>query len=223
MVGRILHYLGLIWMREQTPVLPIVLYLFPTSVPVMPWRMDGPEGIIALLNFRIIKLWEEPVAEWLATGQSGILIFTALLKGATIESFGQAADTLLQLPDVDERGNALNFLVMFAIRKFGRDPVLAYIKEHLMLDTFIAESEWYQEILRRGTAEGQAKGMAQGEQRGAQRMAQRALEGRFGEVPQDVLDALVHADEAMLEAIMLHITTDSIQQVRERLGLATQP
>lgn len=96
---------------------------------------------------------------------------------------------------------------MFAMRRFGEALVTQYIKENIMLDQFVVESEWYKIILERG------------EQRGEQRMAQRTLEGRFGTLSQDVLDALKLADEATLEAIVLHVTTDTIDQVRERLGL----
>lgn len=100
-----------------------------------------------------------------------------------------------------------------------------------MLDTFITQSEWYQEILQRGKREGEQigeqRGKREGEQIGkqsmAQHLAQRALEGRFGTVPEDILAALSQADEAALEAIVLHITTDTIDQVRERLGLTNQP
>jgi predicted transposase YdaD len=210
MPGRILQYLSLIWLRDRLPILPVVIWLFPVSVPASPWQLDGPEGPIVTLHFRSIKLWEEPVEEWLAAGEQAPLIFTPLLKGATMESVGVAATQIQALPDPVERGSAINYLVLFAIRQFGRDVVLAYFKENAMLDTFVTQSEWYQEILQRG------------EERGAQRMAQRALEGRFGTVPQDVLDALVQADETTLEAIVLHITTDTIEQVRERLGLASK-
>jgi hypothetical protein len=173
-------------------------------VPASPWQVDGPDGPVVTLHFRSIKLWEEPVEEWLTAGEQAPLIFTPLLKGATLENVGAAATQIQGLPAPVERGRAINYLVLFAIRQFGRDAVLAYFKENAMLDTFITQSEWYQEILQCGEL----------------RMAQRVLEGRFGTVPEDILAALPQADEAASEAIVLHITTDTIDQVRERLGLA---
>jgi hypothetical protein len=213
MPGRILQYFGWIWLRDKLPILPVVIWLFPVSVPASPWQVEGPEGPIVTLHFRSIKLWEEPVEEWLAAGELAPLIFTPLLKGATLASVGTAAEHIQALPDAAERGNAINYLVLFAIRQFGRDAVLAYFKENAMLDTFVTQSEWYQEILQRGEQ--------RGEQSMAQRMAQRALEGRFGTAPEDILAALPQAEEATLEAIVLHITTDLLEQVRERLGLPT--
>jgi hypothetical protein len=50
-------------------------------------------------------------------------------------------------------------------------------------------------------------------------MIQRVLEGRFGALPPDILDALKQADEAMLEAVAMYATTDTIEQVRERRGI----
>lgn len=132
------------------------------------------------------------------------------------------------MPDAAERGNALNYLVVFAMRHFGKQTVQNFIRGNAMLDTYITESEWYQEILARGEKLGEKRGEQIGEKRGEQigerrmahKMAQRALEGRFGTLSAELLAALANADEATLEAIVLHITTDSIEQMRERLGLA---
>jgi hypothetical protein len=46
---------------------------------------------------------------------------------------------------------------------------------------------------------------------GQQYLAQRAVEGRLGIVPQNILAALAGANEAALEAIGIHITTDSME------------
>lgn len=227
MLGRILQYMGMIWIQRKLPVLPLILYLEETGTPDSPWQLDGPTGPINTLHFTTVKLWERPVEEWLAGGVNAALIFTPLLKGATIASMGQAAELLGQLPDEAARGNALNYLVLFAIRKFGEAMVTQYIKENAMLDEFIAQSEWYRIVLDRGTREGMEKGIEkgiekgklQGIEQGEVRMARRALEGRFGKLPEDLLAALTAADEATLDAIVTHITTDSIEQVRARLGL----
>ncbi len=58
---------------------------------------------------------------------------------------------------------------------------------------------------------------------GEREMAQIALEGRFKTVSEDVLTALKSADEATLRAIVANISTDTLEQIRARLGLsATQ-
>jgi hypothetical protein len=50
-------------------------------------------------------------------------------------------------------------------------------------------------------------------------MARLALEGRFGPLDDALVVALANADEATCEAIVAHITTDSPEQVRARLGM----
>ena len=81
-----------------------------------------------------------------------------------------------------------------------------------MIDDLIKESgladEW------------RAQGMAQGEQRATQEAARIALEGRFGPLSDDLLAAIQQADTAPLLDLLAHITTETLEQVRARLGLA---
>jgi predicted transposase YdaD len=225
--ARMLQYLAYIWLTTRLAVLPMLIYLEPTTTVSSPWEIEGPLGTGVTFRFLVIKLWEQSVEEWLRSGQTSLLIFKALLKDATLASVDAAIATLRQVSDPVERANALNYMILFAMRRFGEDIIAQHIKENPMLDEYITQSEWYQYILRRGKREGEQigeqRGEKIGEQRAAQRMAQRALEGRFGTVPEDILAALPQADEAALEAIVLHITTDTLDQVRERLGLTNQP
>jgi predicted transposase YdaD len=254
-VWRLLQYLAYIGLQYKLTVLPVVIYLEPGTTAASPWHLDGPMGPIMAFHFSVIKLWEQPVEEWLRSGQTSLLIFTALLKDATLATVDVAIETIRQVADPVERTNALNYLILFAMRRFGEDVITNHIKEHPMLDEYIVQSEWYQYILRRGTEEGMKEGMKKGLDEGLKkgldeglkkgldeglkkgldeglkkglnegerRMAQRALEGRFGTVSDDILAALPQADEATLEAIVMHIATDTLEQVRARLGLANQP
>ena len=65
----------------------------------------------------------------------------------------------------------------------------------------------------------EARGKAEGKNEEMRRMARIALEGRFGPLSDDLLAALDQADEAICEAIVAHITTDTPEQVRARLGI----
>ena len=56
---------------------------------------------------------------------------------------------------------------------------------------------------------------------GMREMAQGVLESRFVSVPVDVLAALNAADEATLKALIPAISTESLEEVRARLGLNT--
>jgi hypothetical protein len=54
----------------------------------------------------------------------------------------------------------------------------------------------------------------------AHEMAQAALEGRFGTLSEDLIAALGSADEATLRAVVMHVSTDSLEQVKSRLALS---
>ena len=62
--------------------------------------------------------------------------------------------------------------------------------------------------------------IAEGERRMARRMARIALEGRFGPLSDDLLAALQKADEATLRELVGHVSTETPEQVRARLGLS---
>lgn len=59
----------------------------------------------------------------------------------------------------------------------------------------------------------------EGERRMARRMTQAALEGRFGTLSADVIVAINTADETTLQGIVAHVATETLEQVRRRLGL----
>ena len=74
----------------------------------------------------------------------------------------------------------------------------------------------------RGEAKGRAEGEARGRAEGMRQLAQVALEGRFGAVDEDVQAALQTADETTLRLLVAHFTTDTVEQVRARLGLSQE-
>ncbi|HKD74986.1 MAG TPA: hypothetical protein VKB76_05800, partial [Ktedonobacterales bacterium] len=71
MPERLCLYNQLIWRREHLPVHSLVLYLEKTSTPTSPWQLQGPDGTILTFHYRVFKLWEESVEDWLASGMVG--------------------------------------------------------------------------------------------------------------------------------------------------------
>lgn len=65
-----------------------------------------------------------------------------------------------------------------------------------------------------------AKGKVEGELAGAREMARAGLEGRFGALSEDVLSALASADQETCRALVAHLTTDTLEEARARLGLS---
>lgn len=74
----------------------------------------------------------------------------------------------------------------------------------------------------KGRAEGEARGRTEGMRQGMRQLAQVALEGRFGTVDEDVQAALQAADETTLRLLVAHLSTDTIEHVRARLGLSQE-
>lgn len=61
--------------------------------------------------------------------------------------------------------------------------------------------------------------VAEGLAEGMREIAQVGLEGRYGTLDADIIAALATADEATCRAIVAHLTTDTMEAVRQRLGL----
>jgi hypothetical protein len=59
----------------------------------------------------------------------------------------------------------------------------------------------------------------EGKAEGERLMLQVALEGRFGQLPEDMVAALRTADEATLQGVAAHLSAETVEQVRARLGL----
>jgi hypothetical protein len=77
------------------------------------------------------------------------------------------------------------------------------------------ESPLYHYLVQKATEQG----MAQGEERGLREGALTVLRGRFGDPAADLAQAISVANRETLMALLLNAATDTLAQVRERLGL----
>ena len=78
----------------------------------------------------------------------------------------------------------------------------------------IAREDGIEQGIERGIEQGIERGIEQGERR----LAHVALEGRFGPLSADLLAALQTANEATLLDVVAHLSTDTLEQIRARLG-----
>jgi hypothetical protein len=76
-----------------------------------------------------------------------------------------------------------------------------------MIDELLRESGVAEEFIEQGRREAL---------RNAVRLV---LQGRFATLDAELLAAIARADEAALEAVLLHATSDTPEQMRARLGL----
>ena len=89
-----------------------------------------------------------------------------------------------------------------------------------ILETSPLYQEWVRKATEEGLSKGMAQGMAQGEERGLREAVLIILRGRFGEPAADIVTAVDAASRETLSAILRNAATDSLAQIRERLGLS---
>lgn len=80
------------------------------------------------------------------------------------------------------------------------------------------ESPLFQELMKEAVEEAAQRVRIQAKRE----LTQAALEGRFQTLSADILQALGTADEATLKAIVAHVSSDTLEQARARLGLEPQ-
>ncbi|HKS68904.1 MAG TPA: hypothetical protein VJQ45_00690 [Ktedonobacterales bacterium] len=97
----------------------------------------------------------------------------------------------------------------------AHDDFLAAFRSKPMIDDLLE----YSSVAQAFFEEGEREGKREGERQMARRMALIALEGRFGPVSDELRAAIDAADAATLQEIVAHIATESLDQVRARLGL----
>lgn len=152
--------------KYHLPVLSIVIYLERGATPPSPWTVPGPFGNVLTFEFIVLRLWETPVEQWLAPGHPGLTPFAPLLQGATVETLGQVADRLQDVPEPVQRANALYYAVSFAKRAFGVAATNEFLRRHPVIDAYIKDSPFYQEIIDLGREQGLKQGREQGRELG---------------------------------------------------------
>jgi hypothetical protein len=98
-------------------------------------------------------------------------------------------------------------LVLFAARHVGTDDARALFRRLFMSTEILEQSPLY----RMWIAEAEVQGLRQA--------ARTALVGRWQSLPAEIEIALTSASPAALNDILAHLTTDTLEQVRGRLGL----
>jgi hypothetical protein len=179
------------WAGELSPVLPAI-----ARQADLAWEVAGRDGARGLLHAEPL-LW--PLAP--------------LLAGATVETMVAVAERLAQapLPQV-EPGELIGLLGLLAGLRIPRDVVMQALRRNLMIRDIIEESSFAQLLIEEGREEGRQEG-----QRAAVRSV---LESRFGPLEASALAALETADGTALQSLLAHLTTDTWEQVRARLGFS---
>ena len=198
---------------HQLPVVSVVLWLEQGNrPPSSPYVMRVGDLEPATWPFRGIALYELPAERVLSgdlAGLVGLLPLVPFMQGGKEIAIIERAARLIQAgePDPERQSVSEALLALFAARHLGDEGVLALFRRLFMSTEILDQSPLY----RRWIAEGEAKGV-----RGAVRTA---LLGRWGELPADVEAAVETASLDTLDDVLAHVATDTLEQMRARLGL----
>lgn len=197
------------------PVISIVLWLEPGgAIPASPYELRAGDRLIATWHVIGIEVYRLRAADLLARGQVGLLPLVAFTDDgkslATVEAVAQAVQQRASSQDVAELEL---LLALFSARALGTETVLEMIRRLFVNTEILEESPLYHYLIE--------KGMAQGEERGLREGALTVLRGRFGDPAADIAQAISVASRETLTAILLNSATDTLAQVRERLGLSS--
>lgn len=210
---RLAEYAIRLWRRDHLPVRSVVVYLRRSaSIPTPPFVIPGYGGeqqqASLAYHYGVVRLWEIPQERILALPNFGLWPLASLMAGASVETTVSIAERLAAVSAPErERSELIGLLANLAGVNIPQDILLAAFRSKPMIDDLLEYSSVAQAFVE------------EGERRMARRMALIALEGRFGPLSDDLRAAIEAADEATLQEIVAHIATESLDQVRARLGL----
>lgn len=214
---RLAEYAIRLWRRDHLPVRSLVVYLrkspiVPTSPFVIPGYGGEQQPASLAYHYGIVRLWEIPQERVLEQPNYGLWPLAGLMGGTSVETTVSIAERLAAVPAPErERSDLIGLLAGLAGVNIPHDVLLAAFRSKPMIDDLLEVSSVAQAFVEEGER--------RGELRMARRMALAALEGRFGPLSDDLRAAINAADEATLQEIVAHIATESLDQVRARLGL----
>src|SRR5579859_6539165 len=202
---RMAEYALRLYRRDHLPVYSILIFLKPvtTPEPFLAWEWKG-KGL--RFDFQIIRLWEQQPEVVLQTAEYHLWPLAGLMgRSVTADSTFVVAEKIAQAPlPRQEKSRLMGALGLLAGMRLPKVDLIAALERDHMIEEIWKESSFAEAVTEIT----------------ARRMARLALEGRFGSLSDDVLAALKTADESTLEAIVSHSSTDTLEQVRARLGLS---
>lgn len=218
---RLAEYGIRLWRRDQLPVRTVVVFLRPARrLPASPFVIAWGERRLLQYQFDVVRLWEEPQERVLETPHPALWPLASLMAGATVDTTVLVAERIAGAPlSRLERGELSGLLWLLAGLRLSRGVVRSAMRRHPMLRELWRESSFGALVRDEAKNEGRQEGREEGRQEGVRAAARVALEGRFGTLPTEVVEALQTAEDDTLLAVMAHIASDSQEQVRQRLGL----
>ncbi len=192
------YYLRLKRKFLEQDIQQVVIYLKQTSSQLV--RQTSYQTPVMTHQFRVIRLWEEPVEVFLST--PGLLPYAVLSQASNKESvLAQVVRELEQIIDPTEQSNLAAATSILAGLQLNEQTI-----RRLMRSPVMRESTMYQSILR----EGEERGLEQGLELGL-------IEGRTAEGKSLVLKQLTRKLGSLSPELTVMVSDLSLERL-EALG-----
>ena len=198
---------------HKLPTISVVLW--PQrggTVPASPYGIRVDHILIGTWHVYNMRMQDFSASDMLTSGPLGLLPFVPFMGGANEQLAEQAMRRVKEQATEDEAETLAFVLAVFIAQVYkSADLARSIVRRVLMSTDLFRESPLFQELMKEALDEERLQN--------SRELAQLALEGRFQTLSADILQALGTADEATLKAIVAHVSSDTLEQVRARLGL----
>ena len=190
------RYAAMIWAKYELKLLIFMFLLTNRGAPKeLPERFEIDACDLKLrLNVRIIKMWEVPASDLLATNDPAIAAWVPLTNH-TQEELRLAAQMVAASGDRELHSR---MVLLYGLRY----PWIEVL-EMMLSEDILKDSAYYKKILNKGEQQGIERGVeqgiAQGRLDGQRRLLRRLLLQRFGALTAPVEEQLRTASESDLE------------------------
>jgi predicted transposase/invertase (TIGR01784 family) len=193
------YYLRLCRKFPNCEIRQVVVYLKSTSSDLA--RQTRYQTDAMTHEFRVIRLWEEPVEVFLRT--PGLLPYAVLSRVENKEEIlERVVVELEQIADRREQSNLAAATSILAGLELSQQTI-----RRLMRSPTMRESTMYQSILEEGRIEGEARGLAQGRIAGERELVLKQLTRKLGSLSPELqarvsalsIDRLEALGEALLD------------------------
>lgn len=200
---RCFEYGSRLSIAQQLPVVSVVLWLEAKGqFPDTPYRMRIGDRVTALWEFVSVKVFDLSARAMIASGVTGLLPLVPFMREADIPAIEDAARLLMNQAPAEHVGDMESLLALFVARYYDADLALAILRRIMMNTDIVEQSPLYQLWRKQST------------QTATRELTILALEGRFGALDAELVQAINNAAVGPLRQIIARVATITLDEVR---------
>lgn len=209
---RLFEYGARVSIVTGLPVISVVLWLEPDGLaPPSPYVMRVDDRLLATWHYIGIELYQQSAETLLGSGLVGLFPLVPFTSDVSRDVIERAADLVKEIAPPDNLDELEALLLVFAGRKYDSEFLKSVARRLFMSTEILEKSSLYQEWVQSAREQGMANGLREA--------ALLTLRARLGELPPEIADAVARAPVSVLEELLAHVTSDTPEQLRARLGL----